>query len=264
MRPRQVYLVMARETGKHPQPSYLARYRMRTSRWKRRGDRTRHRLGSYFQSKVHRTDCGNFPQRTDARRTPPTTGWKNGWTGFLSTDRIYRPPWDYLRKNEDRNSGTYRRTQRALRPNGNARRRMWLPQVLFHEYKYTSFETTPMLDMLYKWRSTSDFTWWIAGLSPFQRTNSKYRPALLPQHRDQDCDFPRQRPASAFPRTGRRNDTGIIPQWILLFASNGYTDCCLEKDSRFQRLGYLSSGICNWIWLLRSNTIKTYAGIESY
>lgn len=64
-------------------------------------------------------------------------------------------------------------------------------------------------------------------------------------HRDQDCDFPRQRPASAFPRTGRRNDTGIIPQWILLFASNGYTDCCLEKDSRFQRLGYLSSGICN-------------------
>ena len=32
MRPRQVYLVMARETGKHPQPSYLARYRMRTSR----------------------------------------------------------------------------------------------------------------------------------------------------------------------------------------------------------------------------------------
>ena len=32
MRPRQVYLVMARETGKHPQPSYLARYCMRTSR----------------------------------------------------------------------------------------------------------------------------------------------------------------------------------------------------------------------------------------
>ena len=51
--------------------------------------------------------------------------------------------------------------------------------------------------------------------------------------------------ASAFPRTGRRNDTGIIPQRILFFASNGYTDCCLEKDSRFQRLGYLSSGICN-------------------
>ena len=30
------------------------------------------------------------------------------------TDRIYRPPWDYLRKNEDRNSGENRRTKREM------------------------------------------------------------------------------------------------------------------------------------------------------
>ena len=43
----------------------------------------------------------------------------------------------------------------------------------------------------------------VAGFSPVQRTDSKYRSALLPQHRNQDCHLPRQRAAPTVPRTRR-------------------------------------------------------------
>ena len=63
-------------------------------------------MGRHLQSEMHCAHRRNFPERTDARRTSSITGRKNGRTGFLSIDRIHRPPRYHLRKNENRYSGT--------------------------------------------------------------------------------------------------------------------------------------------------------------
>ena len=155
-------------------------------------------MGCHIQSEMYRTDRRNILERTHARRPPPIARRKNGRTRILPADRIHRPTWHCLRKDEDRHTGTNRRTQHPLRFDGYTRRRMRLPQVLIHEYQYAPFEATAMLDLLYQRRSAPDSARRAAGFSPVQRTDSKYRSALLPQHRNQDCHLPRQRATSGW------------------------------------------------------------------
>lgn len=72
--------------------------------------------------------------------------------------------------------------------------------------------------------------------SPFQRTNPKYRPTLLPQYRNQDCDFPRQTAAPAFPGARRGNNPRALLEWILFFIAHEHPDCSIEKIPAFRDL----------------------------
>ena len=72
----------------------------------------------------------------------------------------------------------------------------------------------------------------VCRILPFQRTNPKYRPTLLPQYRNQDCDFPRQTAAPRFwsPKETTKNSNlnGFF------FIAHEHPDCSIEKIPAFK------------------------------
>lgn len=58
----------------------------------------------------------------------------------------------------------------------------------------------------------------------------------MPQYRNQDCDFPRQTAAPAFPGARRGNNPRALLEWILFFIAHEYPDCSIEKIPAFRDL----------------------------
>lgn len=58
----------------------------------------------------------------------------------------------------------------------------------------------------------------------------------MPQYRDQDCNFPRQAAAPAFPGARRGNNPGALLEWILFFIAHEHPDYSIEKIPAFRDL----------------------------
>ena len=90
-----------------------------------------------------------------------------------------------------------RRTQRALRGHGDTKRGKRLPPLLLHGAKRKTAETAQLLDMLHQPRHAQHTPAGSALLAALQRADTKHRSEILPEHRDEDCDLPRQGAAPA-------------------------------------------------------------------
>ena len=144
---------MARDIGEHPQPAHLARHRRRIADRKRRGGRTYHLLGSDFPCQMHHTYRGNFLERTHAY-WPQNAGWRPLCRAcLLSSYRIHRPPWHYLRTDEDRYPCPNRCQERPFRTHGDSRRRERFPSFFVYQ-RAQKAQAIAMLDMFYQRRIT--------------------------------------------------------------------------------------------------------------
>ena len=194
---------------------------------------------------MYRTDRRNILERTHARRPPPIARRKNGRTRILPADRIHRPTWHCLRKDEDRHTGTNRRTQHPLRFDGYTRRRMRLPQVLIHEYQYAPFEATAMLDLLYQRRSAPDSARRAAGFSLFNGQIQSIGPRYCPSIETKIVTFPDKEQHQLF-----LEPEGETTQELYLngFSSSLPMDiqiAALKKSTGIQGYRHLSSRICD-------------------
>ena len=80
-------------------------------------------------------------------------------------------------------------------------------------------------------------------LAAVQRTDKKYRPALLSQYRDQDCHLCRQTAASTLLGTGRRNHARILPERFFFLSPAGYPIASVAANPGLPRRADLSSGL---------------------
>ncbi len=135
----------------------------------------------------------------------------------------------------------------------------------FHKFSYLNFQPRP-LKQLSCWttftkRSLSRyFARRPPRLSVIQRTNSEYRTALLSQVSKRRSSLLPIKPASAILRTGRRNNTGILPERFLLLSPIRHPVACPASHPGIQ--GYsvfiVRDMQSNTIFLIRHSYIITW------
>ena len=181
MRPHEVQPRMATHTGKHTQPEHVAGPGRRAARGRRRSARSTHHLGRYTARQGSNNNRRNISERTAARRTPESARRTLRRTARTAPYRINRAPWHTVRPNENRNTRPARRTHGGLFSASRTGGRKRLPP-LFIRHKPKAAAATALLDVLNQHRSTRNTAARTARLTAVQRTNTKHRTKILPEH----------------------------------------------------------------------------------
>ena len=235
-----------------------------------RGGRAHH-LGSR-DSRQERGDHRRYlPQRPDAHRQKDGEGRTNSRACRRAPNREHHTSRHSLGSYEDGHPRPHRQAQRGLLEDAPAGRRAARLSFLIFPRFYrkerrcciSQYPTpTALLGMLHQsWRSR-DAALWIGRLAPLQRTDTVHRTALLSIDRNETCDVPRPRTASALPGTRRQRNQRDVPQRLLVIATNGRTDSCTPINSRIRACQGLSPWLCNRIRFLRPHPVETHVGIE--
>ena len=200
MRPRQVHLGMAQGNRRHARTRRVAGRSLRTARGAGRSRGRDNGMGRGIPRQGNDNHRRDIPQRAHACGQKAGAGRALRRTRRAAFHRKHNATRHNGGKNEDGNSSENRPPERTLRRNGGAAGRTDIPQIQLYGHRPTA-EAAALLDLQHQRRSARDTARSHRRLPTLQRTDTIHRTALLPFHRDQARDIPRQAAAPALPRT---------------------------------------------------------------